>query len=238
MNTLRTTLKNGFRDQYFISETYRRFVLRRALQQVTPSTGRELTATTVENLIYGWGNHPWSAKQEFIQAMVQAAWQVQGPILDCGSGLSTLLLGVVAQQTGQRVWSLENNPFWANKVREALARYRIDNVDICLAELRNHKSYSWYAAPKDRMPTNFALVVCDGPPGHTFGGRYGLLPEMRAHFKPGCIILLDDAERSGEQEVLIRWSRELGNQAAKLGSVKAYGRLMIPGTSMPAARSA
>jgi hypothetical protein len=40
------------------------------------------------------------------------------------------------------------------------------------------------------------------------GGRYGLLPELRPSMAADCVILLDDASRDGEQEVLKRWTEE------------------------------
>ena len=228
MNLLRLAEKTAVRIAHRVSAPHRRFVLRRSLKQVAHSSANcELPSPIVNDLIYGWGNHPWSAKPEFIQAMVQAAWQAKAPILECGSGLSTLLLGLVAGRTGQRVWTLEHNAAWANKLQKALVRHKIYSVEICLAELRDYRSYVWYAAPKDRMPTNFSLVVCDGPPGNTRGGRYGLIPQMRTHLHAGCVILLDDASRPAEQELLKRWSHELGSSCMISGSSKPFGRLVV-----------
>jgi hypothetical protein len=58
------------------------------------------------------------------------------------------------------------------------------------------------------MPPAFQLVICDGPPGETPGGRYGLWPVLGQRLAPGAVILLDDADRPGEEEVLRRWSTE------------------------------
>jgi predicted O-methyltransferase YrrM len=230
MNLLASAKKRTARFRNFFNTPYRRLALRRALQQVTESsTVGELAPATLYNLIYGWGDNSWSAKEEFIQATVQAARQTQGPILECGSGLTTLLLGLVAMQTGRRVWVLEHNASWAKKVQNALARHNIHGVNVCVAQLRDYQSYVWYAAPKEHMPTEFALVVCDGPPGTTLGGRYGLVPQMRAHLRPGCIVLLDDAARPGEQQILQRWAQELSSTYTIVGSAKPFARLVVPG---------
>lgn len=106
------------------------------------------------------------------------------------------------------MWSLESEPFWAEKVRTSLARYKIHSVEVCLAPLISYGAYMWYEPPENQLPVDFSLVICDGPPGSTPGGRYGLLPVMRSHFKPGCVILLDDAQRMSEQTVLDRWATE------------------------------
>jgi hypothetical protein len=77
------------------------------------------------------------------------------------------------------------------------------------APLKSYAGYSWYDPPLSRWSRNFSLVVCDGPPADTPGGRYGLAPIMREHLAPGCVILLDDAEREPEREIAQRWSAEL-----------------------------
>lgn len=59
------------------------------------------------------------------------------------------------------------------------------------------------------MPNRFGLVVCYGPPGDTPGGRYGMLPVMRARLDRRCVILLDDVQRPAEREVAGRWAQEL-----------------------------
>ncbi len=91
---------------------------------------------------------------------------------------------------------------------EHLARHRLDNVRVCQAELRDFGEFDWYAAPPEDLPKNFGLVICDGPPGGTVGGRYGLFPRMRSHLAPDCVVLLDDAGRTAEQATLARWRQE------------------------------
>jgi hypothetical protein len=58
------------------------------------------------------------------------------------------------------------------------------------------------------MPLEFRLVICDGPPGATAGGRYGLLPVLGERLAAEATILLDDSDREGEAEVLQRWMAE------------------------------
>jgi hypothetical protein len=44
----------------------------------------------------------------------------------------------------------------------------------------------------------------------TKGGRYGLLPLLGHRLPKGSIILLDDAFRSGEAELIKKWESEVG----------------------------
>jgi hypothetical protein len=192
-----------------------------------------------QKLLTAWDNGPWTARREYVQAMLRQAAAAQGPILECGSGLSTVLLGIRADQLGKRVWSLEHIPTWIEQVASVLERFAVQNVELCQVDLRNHGSYSWYTAPLERMPTNFELVVCDGPPGNTPGGRYGLIPIMRNRLKPGCVILLDDADRAGEKTILTRWAEELGiKKYTVTGSKRPFARLVVPQSSVPLPSSA
>jgi hypothetical protein len=57
---------------------------------------------------------------EYVVDSLQYARQTKGPVLECGSGLSTLLLGIVAQCSGNVVWTLEHNQMWGDNVKKIL----------------------------------------------------------------------------------------------------------------------
>jgi predicted O-methyltransferase YrrM len=188
--------------------------------------------TVLSELIYGWG-YGGSVEHEYANAILQHARITDGPILECGSGLSTILLGVVAQKNGNRVWSLEHIPHWAQKVRSTLKRYGIESVELCDTQLRDYGAYSWYDPPQDKMPKGFSLVVCDGPPAYegnmTPGGRYGMLPVMKPLLEPGCVVLLDDAARVKEREIIARWADELGTSYRIEGVEKPFAIVSVVG---------
>ncbi|MGL4555511.1 MAG: class I SAM-dependent methyltransferase, partial [Gemmataceae bacterium] len=180
-------------------------------------------------LVYGWGNEGFSAEGELIGSLSEEVGATAGTVLECGSGLTTVVLGVATRGTGRRVIALEHHPEWAERVRGELARHRLDHVRVMDAGLTPLGDYDWYAATKDEIPRDVGLIVCDGPPDTTRGGRFGLLPEMRGWLAGGCVILLDDAQRAGEQDILRRWAAELGVEAKIEGVVKPFGRLVVPG---------
>ena len=86
------------------------------------------------------------------------------------------------------------------------------------------------------MPRSFSLVICDGPPSRTLGGRYGLVPVMRTRLKAGCVILLDDAEREHERQIARLWQTELGAKAEFLDGSKPLIRLVVQGKAVTAVR--
>ena len=157
-----------------------------------------------------WGNDAWTAPLEFLQLVADRARNTGGPILECGSGCSTLLLGLVAASRGVEVWSLEHDDQWRQRIMEALRRLGIAGVRVLHAPLRSYGAYDWYDPPVELpLPERFTVVVCDGPPnGSTRGGRYGLLPVLGRRFGPGTELLLDDASREEEAAVIQRWAAE------------------------------
>lgn len=63
--------------------------------------------------------------------MLRYCDSADGPILEWGSGLSTVLLGLAAQRQGNTVWSLEHDPLWAGRVASTLDRYGVTSVRLC-----------------------------------------------------------------------------------------------------------
>jgi hypothetical protein len=181
----------------------------------------------LNELISAWGNTGWSAQHEYLRTCIGDALVSSGPTLECGSGLTTLLLGVVAQLRGHEHWALEHLVHWSAKVDRCVVRHRLDAVRLCTVPLRSYGAYAWYDPPLAQMPGNFALVVCDGPPADTPGGRYGLVPVMRDHLAPGCMILLDDAVREQERAIARRWQAALGASHQIIGSDKPFIRMVV-----------
>jgi hypothetical protein len=163
----------------------------------------------LEALRVAWENESWSGRTKYLEAVVQWASLTPGPILECGTGLTTILLGLFAGQRGIPIWSLEHNVEWYERMNEVLRRYRVPEVEICFAPLQQYGSFSWYQPPLDRLPESFKLVICDGPPERTTsGGRYGLLPVMDSRLSSDAVILVDDVDPDAESTVVTRWLSE------------------------------
>ena len=230
MNHLLNIVKSllPVRARRFISRVYRGFIFRRAMRSFL-NAPEVLTQPVALDLTYGWGNEPWSPSQEYLEACIEQALTSSGPILECGSGLSTVLVGAIAKRRGISQWALEHILERAGEVQRCLDRYKIDSVVLCVKALKAYDDFTWYDPPLESMPGSFALVVCDGPPGSTEGGRYGLAPIMGERLKPGCVILLDDAVREHELAIARRWEAELGASLETLGGSKPYIKMTVIG---------
>jgi hypothetical protein len=190
-----------------VDDHWRRFLLWSELRRLgrAPPTRRSL-----RRLALGWSS-AYVADADFLMLVAQHASGSQGPILECGSGASTL---VAAAYGSHPSYSLEHIPGWAERVRDALQEGGL-NATVFDSPLVERSTYDWYDIPTE-LPHGFWLVICDGPPGTTRGGRYGLLPELVDRVS-GAVILLDDANRSGEKATLQRWRAEFGARVIEAG---------------------
>jgi hypothetical protein len=182
-----------------------------------------------QDLVDGWDDRRWSVGVEYLDAVAAAAVQQEGPILECGSGLTTLLLAAVAQHTGSPVWTLEHDAGCFRRVELRLRRLRLD-ANVRHAPLRNYGDFDWYGVEPSALPI-FSLVVCDGPPKRTRGGRFGLMPVLGDRLAAGCLILLDDAARPEEREVLGRWASDRALRSEVRGTERPYAAIELAAAS-------
>lgn len=155
-----------------------------------------------EELRASYGNEKWTAGPGFIEAAARAARSLPEGLacVECGSGLTTRVLRRIL---GDRLVSLEHDPLEAHR------------NGAVWAELKSFGDWSWYSV-NGHLPARIGLVVCDGPPGTTPGGRYGALPGMKDRLAPGFALLLDDVNRPAEKAILDRWNREFGPFAVEI----------------------
>src|SRR5262249_23113396 len=135
MDPLRRFLKLVLPSQVrsFLRAAHREFVFRRAMKRFLrdPEACKNPRNPVIMDLIYGWGNESWSALDEYLAGCIDYALTSRGPILECGSGLSTILVGAIATMRGQRHWTLEHESVWAARVEKNLHRYKLDAVALC-----------------------------------------------------------------------------------------------------------
>jgi hypothetical protein len=157
-----------------------------------------------------WGDDGFRAVGGYLEEVARRAAEAQGPVLEIGSGLTTLILGTLLGRRNVPVWTLEHHAEFFHQTEARLKHCGLTNVHLTFAPLRDYGEFFWYDPPLEALPKDFSLVVADGPPGDVKGGRFGLLPVLRSYFAPGVVILLDDAEREKEMAVLRKWSCEDG----------------------------
>ena len=161
----------------------------------------------------------WSAAPDFMGLIVEHALAKKPKIiLECSSGLTTLMLARCCQMNGQGdVYSLENGPEYAAKTRSYFERYGLEDhtmvIDAPLEKMTlNEAEYLWYRTddlPAEIMPQSIDMVVIDGPPGFIQkNSRYPALPLLYERLADGCVIFLDDAAREDEKNIVELWLAE------------------------------
>lgn len=152
-----------------------------------------------------------------LRMLNEVAFRRHRTIVECGSGVSTLLFGAKFRQTGEgHVWSIEHDPQWAAYMRRLIARFELgDWITLVEAPLVDTeiegRSLSWYSREALRdvleLPRIDVLLV-DGPPTATGRlNRFGALPVFDRQLHPGSLVVLDDAYRRGERDVASAWKR-------------------------------
>lgn len=174
-----------------------------AFRQLRRGASDPPTTAVLEELIAVWGNPGYRADIGYLSYVAVACAEANGPVLECGTGLTTIL---AATYSRHGVWSLEQHAPSAQRIRDLLCRHGL-TAHVLDAPLVDHGDHEWYETSLD-LCDGFAVVICDGPPGDSKGGRYGLIPAARHLFRPDVTILLDDAARPGERAVLDRWASE------------------------------
>lgn len=196
---LKAAAKEGLRELSFL----------RYMNQAVRSPSLLDDTAFLTDISEAWGNTDYSADVSFlIEALGRMRTGRRGSVLECGSGISTILMGLsMPPSSGDEIWTLENDEWWLARVAHVTQRYQLRNVRLVHAPLQSYGGYTWYAPPLQRMP-QFHLVICDGPTGTTPGGRYGLLPVMAKHLADDAVVLLDDADTAIGRDVLARWHDE------------------------------
>jgi hypothetical protein len=159
-----------------------------------------------------WGNSGFAADKAFLAQLLNLL--TEGPVLECGTGGTTLLANEIGIQRGFRTYCLEQDPDWAAPVHSALRGSSA--VSVIHAPLRAFRNYHWYDAPVT-LPGHFALIICDGPYIDESLGeeaysawRYGILAWLTETRRTFDTMLLDDVNDARAPPMLERWQHEFG----------------------------
>lgn len=144
--------------------------------------------------------------------------QCQGArhIVECGTGVSSILIARVLRQGGEgHLVSIEQHPAWAEKVRLAAAAEGLAEwltVVTAPVEYAAEIGQEWYALDPVRAAVQrlgpIDMLIVDGPISVDASTRYPALPVFRGLLRHDAVVVLDDAHRDAEAEVLRRWREE------------------------------
>ena len=184
----------------------------------------QIDETLLSKMLLGWQNEARAHPQYCLGILRELCTLRPKHILECGSGFTTILLSVAAEELQSSLHVLEDSELWADITRRSLRFLGLQENVVKTSPLINYGDFDWYSIPNvDDL--HFDCVICDGPPGPTRGGRVGLLPVLDKSLSTSCIVLLDDAGREGEGEVLEIWKRKFEMKFEILGEEHHYARV-------------
>lgn len=133
-------------------------------------------------------------------------------VLELGSGASTVWLGyLLERQRGAKVVSIDHLDHYAAVTRAEIDRHGLDSVvDIRVAPLvvppAEVGDTPWYDASKFDDVDGIDLLVVDGPPQSTGPrARMAAMRVLHERLSPDALVVLDNADRDDEREVLEAW---------------------------------
>lgn len=138
--------------------------------------------------------NPFSALEDVLMMCALMGRKADGPIIETGSGLTSIVL---AASTDQTVYALESDPYWFEKVQNMAKEANVSNLEVRLCEIVD----GFYQLPKD-LPRSFSLGLNDGPPRDK-GNRTVFFDTFDVEN-----IIADDADDPGYAEFLRQWGQK------------------------------
>ena len=158
----------------------------------------------------------WAVSYDFAATLVAILLE-QKPtvVVEASSGVSTILTGYCLEKNGGRAVSLDHEAKYAGATNDGVALHRLGGYAQAFhAPLRPYnlsgREYLWYdVSPLETLEGPIEVAVIDGPPANNQpDARYPALPLLMNRLSPDAVVLVDDADRPGEREMIRRWIEE------------------------------
>lgn len=165
----------------------------------------------LDQLIINKSPGGWSIDKAVSEALLRILrnFRVQ-KVVEIGAGYSSIVFhyGLAKEGKSYKVCSIEENVDWFKIPSELKNVVSMKNTHFMTGSLNFVFGYfgihAQYRIPERMNISNeIDLVFIDGPP--YYFGREGGLDEIYSKLKPGCLIVLDDADRYTEQCVIYKW---------------------------------
>lgn len=162
--------------------------LRRLSGTALPALMPRLVAGTEDeddyNEIARYVGNNYAADAGVLALCVGVARKCRGPIIETGSGISSVVMGAVSDGP---IYSLEHLDTYAAQTLSLAQEAGVGNVRMCCAPLKDY----WYDLDRFDLPARFTLGFCDGPPR-----LYGTRMRFFDLIAPRCEALIVDDVKS------------------------------------------
>lgn len=158
----------------------------------------------------------WAASPDFAKEVIDVILTERPSlIVEASSGVSTLIMAYCLKKVGVgQIISLEHSDEYAEQTRRWLENHGLtDFAAVYTAPLRKYEldgePWQWYDLGAVDLPKqNIEMVVIDGPPRLTQRlARFPAFPILRDRLSPNSILMLDDGNRTDEQQIVRIWAK-------------------------------
>ena len=157
----------------------------------------------------------WPASPDFlVELSSHVAKSYPGVVVECGSGVSTLVVARSLQLNGfGHLYSLEHIAEYGEKTRRELELHGLADwatvIDAPLVPQHiNGSTYVWYST-RGLTVNDIDMLIVDGPPEQPDKlVRYPAGPMLFGKLRPGGAVFLDDASRTTEQLTVEKWQQD------------------------------
>ena len=160
----------------------------------------------------------WAISPDFANLLVSVISQERpGHILEIGSGVSTLVAAYCLKRIGSgTLTSLDHDEHFVEQTKRDLQRHGLEGyAEVIYAPLKpveiNGKTWLWYDRDFLSRVEAMDMVIVDGPPGNVGRlSRYPAVPILSERLSQEAVVLLDDANRPDEEQIIEMWLRDYG----------------------------
>jgi predicted O-methyltransferase YrrM len=171
------------------------------------------------NELWRYASNNYAADAGTLALVTNIARKCQGPIIETGSGLSSVMMALVSSH---QVYSLEHLERYALQTLDWAEEAGAENMGICHAPLTQE---CWYDVDKFDLPAKFAFGFCDGPP-RMFGTRMRFFEEFG---KRCTVIAVDDIKTDNNfAKAVYEWADANGRSVTILGRCAFLQKIEAP----------
>lgn len=155
----------------------------------------------------------WAAKPDLAAVVLEYIQYLKPEIVvEAGSGVTSVVSCYTLEKNGSgKLTSLDHDEFYGSKTNHQLAKHGLQDIGkVHYAPLTEHsiegESWLWYDTSMVDANQKIDMLVVDGPPVKTQGNaRYPALPLFYESMSEKAVVVLDDAGRDSESEVVQMW---------------------------------
>ena len=142
---------------------FRRAIWGRAVRDLRALHGARLPESLAVRLIAGWGGRDRSVTPALVVQCYEVARRATGTLLECGSGVTTVVMALGATGRPASVISLEQDPQRRKQAMKALGQLELRNAEVRDVPLRSYGDFEWYDLNERSLRRPIAAVICHGP---------------------------------------------------------------------------